>query len=102
MSEWQSIETAPQDGTKIWGWLYDSGIVLMHWMTAEENAADDGSDNPDDYISCWVKSCEPEDGDWSPKYWKPFDSIGIPPGVKWTGRRWRDTSELPQQDRGTP
>lgn len=36
------IETAPKDGTKIWGWLYDTGIVLMHWMTAQQNADEAG------------------------------------------------------------
>lgn len=94
MSEWKPIETAPRDGTKIWGWMYDSGIVLMHWMSAEENAAEDGSDNPDDYISCWVKSGEPDEDAW-PKFWQPFDAIGVPPGVVWTGSRWRNVDQSP-------
>ena len=90
--DWLPIETAPKDGTKIWAWLYDTGIVLMHWMSAEENAAEDGNGNPDDYLSCWVLSGDPTD-DYSPKFWLPFDAIKAPPGCAWTGRRWRDAEQ---------
>lgn len=93
MAEWQPIETAPKDGTKIWAWLYDTGIVMMHWMSAEENCAEDGGDNPGDYISCWVLSRDPRD-DYAPSYWCPLESIQPPPGVTWVSDgnsgRWRD------------
>lgn len=93
--DWRPISEARKDGTKIWGWLYDSGIVLMRWMTAQENADEAGDpENPDEYIACWVKASEPSDGEWHPKFWLPFEAINTPPNVIWvsdadTGR-WRD------------
>ena len=90
--KWQPIATAPKDGTKIWAWLYDTGIVLMHWMSQEDNAAVDGGD-PEDYISCWVLSGDPRD-DYSPKFWMPYEAITLPPGVVWTGSRWRDSEQV--------
>ena len=32
MSGWQSIETAPLDGTEILGWRHDAGVMLMRWL----------------------------------------------------------------------
>lgn len=77
--QWKPISCAPQDGTKIWAWLYDKGIVLVHFMTAEQSALEDGGD-PNDYMACWVLSNEPSD-DYHPKFWLPFDAIPTPPGV---------------------
>jgi len=37
--EWQTMDMAPKDGTPIWAYLYDSGIRLVQWVSAEESAA---------------------------------------------------------------
>jgi hypothetical protein len=92
MIDWKTMDTAPQDGTKVWGWLYDTGIVLMHWMTAEQAAAEEDGD-PEDYEAGWVMSKEPDDY-YTPRFWKPLDAIGVPPGVAWIEdeNRWRDVA----------
>lgn len=91
-AEWQSGDTAPKNGKPIWAWLYDGGIHLVRWVTAAENAENDGSNNPGDYISCWVKVADKDDGEWSVKFWLPWDAITIPPNVgMFPGEnRWRD------------
>lgn len=96
--DWQPIKAAPKDGTKIWAWLYDEGIHMAHWMTAQQNAdvADDGG-QPDEYIAGWVKSAETEAGDWAPQFWLPLDAIPTPNGVAWIndgyGGKWRDVAK---------
>lgn len=76
---WRPITTAPKDGTKIWCWLHDKGIMLMHWMSAADNASESGGE-PEDYIACWVLSSDPTD-DWHPEFWIPIDAIQPPSGV---------------------
>jgi hypothetical protein len=94
--DWQAGDTAPKNGKPIWGWLYDNGIHLMRWVTAEENAAANGSDAADEYISCWVKVADESDGDWTVKFWLPWESLPVPPGVGWdaTYMKWRDGPPL--------
>lgn len=89
---WQLGDTAPKNGKPIWAWLYDEGIHLVRWVKAEENAKNDGSDNPDDYISCWVKVADKGDGDWTVRFWLPWDAIPIPAGVGMSieHMKWRD------------
>lgn len=94
---WQSIDTAPKDGTIIWGWLYDMRIVAVRWMSAEEAAEEDGHGNsPDDYLEGWVMVQEPDDY-WSPKWWQPMHAIGVPPNVILAGGKWRDLAKSSSQ-----
>lgn len=69
--KWKPMETAPKDGAKVWGWLDNGSIVLMHW---------------NGHIGSWdtfaPDICEP-------RFWKRFDAIGIPPGVSLVDGRWR-------------
>lgn len=92
---WQPISTAPKDGTNIWGWLYDTGIVLIRWQTAwaAAESANDGGD-PEEYEAGWIKSAEPDDY-WEPKFWLPLEAIPTPNGVVWIDHhgRWRDFPE---------
>lgn len=84
--QWNPGITAPQDGRRIWAWLYDGGIHLMQWRKAE--------DCPDIMADCWVKACDPEDGDWNVKFWLPEAAIATPDGVAFIHdlNRWRDVA----------
>lgn len=93
--EWRAGETAPKNGKPFWGWLYDEGIHLVRWVTAEENAAADNEQgDPDEYISCFVKVTDESDGDWTVKFWLPWDEISAPTGVGLDimNANWRDGS----------
>lgn len=88
--EWQPIKTAPRDGSKIWAWLYDTGIKRVRFVSAKQSAADEGGD-PKDYIDCWLD----DDGDdWGPKFWLPLNAISIPASViaveDGEKTKWRD------------
>lgn len=92
---WQSGETAPKNGKPIWAWLYDEGIHLMRWVTAEENAGNAGDpEKADEYISCWIKVADDSDGDWTVKFWMPWDAIPTPDGVGMHPgyNKWRDAA----------
>ena len=67
---WQPISTAPKDGTPIWAYLYQSGIREVRWMSPEECAEYEGSDDPSDYDGVWVETAD-SDNDWSPEFWMP-------------------------------
>lgn len=88
--DWRDIAGAPKDGTRIWGWLSDEGIHLLRWGDAAEWALRNGG-TPDEYISCWVKVCDEDDGDWSPRFWLPVEALPAPQSC--ASGRWRD--ELP-------
>lgn len=77
---WQPIETAPTDGRAFWGFLYETGIRLLFWMSPEQCAYYEGCDDPDEYDGCW---CEVSDLDkeWSPDWWLPADAIPLPSGA---------------------
>ena len=61
MSEWQSISTAPKDGTEILGWRKDCGTLLVRWacpaefMTEAEldEAIRNGLDEEDVHTEDW-------------------------------------------------
>jgi hypothetical protein len=78
---WRPISEAPQDGTLIWCWLYDTGILLMRQEHDEAFDLDD-----------WVSVADGER--YSPTHWVPFNEITPPPNVKLLdvrgGKRWRN------------
>ena len=91
--DWQPGNTAPKNGKPIWAWLYDSGIHLVRWVSAEENAGNAGEpENAAEYISCFVKVADEDDGDWTVKWWLPWDAITSPPtvGLDPGYSKWRD------------
>lgn len=91
---WQPISTAPKDGTIVWAWLYDTGIVAMRHMSAEEAWEEDGCrGEPADYMDGWISIEDPDDC-WEPKWWQPMDAIGVPPGVVMIDGRWRDLEKV--------
>lgn len=77
MSEWQPIETAPKDGTVIWGYLYHSGIRKLAWVSPEESAYLYGG-SPDEYVGIWVDQMDSSE-DWAPRHWLPLEAIPEPP-----------------------
>jgi len=91
---WQPIKTAPKDGTKVWAWLYDSGIRQVRFVSAEQSAADEGGE-PDDYVDCWL---DDTGDDWGPAFWAPLSAIPIPSGViearDGTESKWRDEAPM--------
>jgi hypothetical protein len=76
---WRPIAEAPTDGTPVWAWLNETGILLMRWATPEECARAEGG-RPDEYDGCWVEVAD-FDNDWSPSHWAPLEAIPLPPGA---------------------
>lgn len=77
---WQPIETAPKDGTRIWVWLYYSGIRQVYWETAGQYAERIGDPHPDKFTDCWTEIMDDEET-WCPLYWLPLEAIPAPPGA---------------------
>jgi hypothetical protein len=75
--KWQPGNTAPKDGSPFWGWLSDSGIRLMEYRTAAENAAQDDSADVDRYQAAFVEVSDPTEA-WEPRFWLPYSAITTP------------------------
>lgn len=73
---WQPGATAPKDGQAFWAFLFQSGVRLMEWRTAEENAAEDDGD-PEKYEACFVEVHDPDES-WDPMWWLPYDAFPEP------------------------
>lgn len=73
---WRTMATAPQDGTVIWAWLYDTGIRKVRWESPEEAATREGGD-AEDYDGEWVEEGDADEV-WGPKFWLPLDAIPVP------------------------
>jgi hypothetical protein len=58
MSEWQQIETAPKDGTRILVWC-DRACAIVWWMVDDVNLWTDGEYTWRDYWTHWKPLPEP-------------------------------------------
>lgn len=74
---WLPISEAPRDGTPVWGFLHETGIRLLRWMSPEECAAYEDSADVEDYDGAWIEVVD-ADEDWSPEVWAPLDAIPLP------------------------
>lgn len=77
MNEWKPIETAPKDGTKVWAYLFQTGIRIVEFESAQD-AADRYGGDPDDFEGQWVESLQKDEA-WEPLWWLPYDAIPQPP-----------------------
>ena len=77
---WRPIASAPFDGTPIWGFLYETGIRLLRWVSPEECAEYEGSYDVEEYDGCWVEVAD-FDEEWSPEFWMPLDALPLPEGA---------------------
>lgn len=77
---WRPISQAPFDGTPVWGFLHETGIRLLRWMSPAECAAYEGNTDVDEYDGCWVEATD-ADEEWSPALWAPLDAIPLPNGA---------------------
>lgn len=79
MIAWRKIEEfgTPKDGDQIWGYLFDTGIRLLEWQSAESAASEFGG-SPEHYEGEW---CVPDDHveSWKPQWWIPVDAIPLLP-----------------------
>ena len=57
-TEWQPIETAPRDGTRVRGYVPQLGEIILHY-----------EEETDEYDECWA--CD-AGSDWNPTHWMPL------------------------------
>ena len=61
MSDWQPIETAPKDGTKIIAFDHHAGVVIVRWrMRWPETGCE------------WIEATGEEYENYRPTHWMPL------------------------------
>ena len=83
-SEWVDIETAPKDGTEIWGWREDAGGMLIRYCapidfltdTELEEMDGESAEQEDWFFADFVAGGRLE-GKETPTHWRP-----LPPDPK--------------------
>ena len=60
--EWQTIDTAPRDGTPILGWV-DGEYSTVAWWSSPK------IDSPGGWWSLCIPGSYAEDGEWNPTHW---------------------------------
>ncbi len=71
---YQSIDTAPIDGSPISGMLAQGQTIIMRWWSQQDIANEEGGD-PSDYNAGWYNWFDTTDG-WTPTHWaKPRDVL---------------------------
>lgn len=79
MTKWQTMDTAPKDGTVIWGWLNDMGWQKLVWLNSVVRAEYNGWTVDEETEPCWAMAENKSDDDWEPDYWMPESAIPTPP-----------------------
>ena len=70
MSEWQPIDTAPDDGTTILVYRADSGVFTAHYV--EEDAHLASAMNPPEGDYFWFSTCGDDLTADMPTHWMPL------------------------------
>lgn len=76
---WQPIETAPKDGTEIFGWHRDCGVMMIRWTSCEafctdaemRGMSDEAIHQQDWFCADWAHGDRLE-GDLIPTHWMPL------------------------------
>ena len=73
--EWQPIETAPKDGTKILAWFADGDYSIIYWGA---------------YDDSWVQSLPGlgSDSGYSPDTFSHWMPLPLPPNVSRETQEW--------------
>ena len=74
--KWRPISEHPRDGAPFWGWLHQTGIRKLQFMTAAKIADWDGSD-VDRWDDSFVEAADPSEA-WEPDFWLPLEEIPEP------------------------
>ena len=89
-TRWNSIESAPKDGTEIFGWREDCGHLLIRWDCAEsfltESEIEAGGWNDDnlfqeDWFCADFVSGSRLDGSEAPTHWMPLPQFAGDSGL---------------------
>ena len=89
MSEWQTMDSAPKDGTRVTlGWKDQGSAEIqdqygpMHWSATTRNPL--VQDRPGIWVSIGPDG-KPlftwREGDGGPTHWKPFDGVTVNTGI---------------------